>query len=194
MSPSDQELLQLLAGGDRRALGSLYDRYGSRVYHLALLHVQREEVAEEITQDVFLELHRSIEKFRGDAQLFTWLYRITVNKSRDWQREQNAAKRSPWKNILRLDGQAPAVGDIPNFTHPGVDLEQRETSRELFRAIYRLPDRQKTAFLLSIVERLPQRQVAEVMRISEKALESLLQRAKARLRKLLKNHAPGRRK
>jgi len=75
--------------------------------------------------------------------------------------------------------------DKPNFEHPGIQLEQKERSRYLFQAIDTLPENQKTVFVLAHIEELPQKEIAEIMNISVKAVESLLQRAKGNLRKKL---------
>ena len=75
--------------------------------------------------------------------------------------------------------------DKPNFEHPGIQLEQKEKSKYLFQAIETLPENQKTVFVLAHIEELPQKEIAAIMNISLKAVESLLQRAKVNLRKKL---------
>ena len=75
--------------------------------------------------------------------------------------------------------------DQPVFDHPGIKLEQKENARYLFEAIETLPDTQKTAFILAHIEELPQKDIADIMNMSVKAVESLLQRAKVNLRKKL---------
>lgn len=192
---TDQELIKTIAAGNERALTELYARYGTMVYNLVLVHVQQVEAAEEVTQDVFLEAFRAAVKFREEAEVKTWLYRIAVNKSLDRIRRDNAQKRSLWKNILSISGQPEVERTLPgNFEHPGIQLENKETASELFRAIYQLNDRQKTAFVLSFVENLPRKEVVEIMQITDKALEGLLQRAKVGLRTLLADSELNRRK
>ena len=83
---------------------------------------------------------------------------------------------------------------MPHFDHPGVLLENKEKASFLFKAIELLNEQQKTAFILSQVEELSQKEIAEVMKLSQKAVESLIQRAKANLRKNLEKFYPDRRK
>lgn len=182
-----------ISEGEEKSLHELYHRYSSMVYNLALVHVQQTVVAEELTQDVFLEVFKSATKFRGQAGVKTWLYRITVNKSLDQLRKEQTKKRSIWKKLVAVDeGRGSPLESIPAFDHPGIQLENKELARQLFQGIYQLKDRQKSAFILSFVEGLPRKQVAEVMNITEKALEGLLQRAKAKLRIILEDLNPKR--
>jgi RNA polymerase sigma factor (sigma-70 family) len=191
---TDQDVIIAMAAGDEHSLTELYARYGTMVYNLVLVHLQNTEAAEEVTQDVFLEAFRSVGKFQQRSAIKTWLYRIAVNKSLDRIRRDNAQKRSLWKNVLSISGRPDVARQLPgDFNHPGIQLENKETARELFRAIYQLKGRQKTAFVLAFVENLPRKDVAKIMEVTDKALEGVLQRAKARLRELLQGMNPNRR-
>lgn len=179
----DPELLVAIANSDGAALRILYDRHSTRVYNLALTYGQNPTDAEEVTQDVFTKVWRSAGNFKGNSQVTTWLYRITVNTALTVLRKRQR------RGVLGFLGSVP---EPPDFEHPNALLEDAEANRELFAAIYRLPDRQKTAFLLSYVEEMPRSQVAEVMRLTLKAVESLLMRAKTGLRKSLQVSHPHR--
>ena len=76
---ADQELLARLQAGDERALADLADAYSSKIYQLAFRYLRNKEDAEEITQDVLFKVYRKVDAFRGDAQLSSWIYRITFN-------------------------------------------------------------------------------------------------------------------
>lgn len=143
---------------------------------------------------MFIEVYQSIHKFNEQAQLSTWIYRITVNKCLDSIRAQKRQKRFGFIAGLFNGETGQPVYEKVNFDHPGIKMEQKENARFLFEAIETLPDNQKTAFLLSQVEDCPQKEVAEIMDISVKAVESLIQRAKANLRKKLENIYHSRRK
>lgn len=165
----------------------IYNQYSLRVYNTTLSIVQNKDDAEEITQDVFVEVNRSLENFQGQSAVGTWIYRIAVNRSLDFLRKKKRKKR--WA-IFGKDEEAVS---IPDFHHPGVQLENKEKAAILFKAIDRLPENQKTAFILAMIEELPQKEIAEVMKISTEAVESLIQRAKSNLRDDLENFHPGRR-
>ena len=182
---SDQfDIIQAIAKGDQKAFRDLYDLYGDKVYNTALSYVQNREDAEEVTQDVFAKIYRNASRFQGEAAVSTWIYRISINASLNLLKSR--------KKFYFLDfGKAQ---DRPDFEHPGVLLEKRESAKRLFKVIDTLPDNQKTAFILSFVEDLKRQEVAEIMEVSLKAVESLLQRAKANLREKLEKMYPDRRK
>ena len=179
------ELIQSIAEGNREAFQQLYALFSDKVYNTALSYVQNEQDAEEITQDVFTNIFRSADKFKGNATVSTWVYRITVNTS------LNQIKRKKRFSFLKF---GESVQDSPDFEHPGVLLENKENAKALFTLIDTLVDSQKTAFILSFVEDLPRQEVAAVMNISLKAVESLLQRGKKNLREKLEKMYPDRRK
>ncbi|MEM9929027.1 MAG: RNA polymerase sigma factor [Bacteroidota bacterium] len=180
---TDHELLAKMAAGDTLALRQLYSRLSDRVYNTAISHVQVASEAEEVTQDVFTKVWRNAASFKGGSKVSTWVYRITVNTA------LTALKRRQRRSVF---GVLSKVHDPPDFQHPNALLEEAEQNKALFAAIYQLPDRQKTAFILSYVEELPRQQVAEVMNVSLKSVESLLMRAKKGLRSSLQTIHPHR--
>lgn len=187
----ENDLLAKIAQGDQRAFREFYDRFSSRVYNTAISYLQHAEDAEEIVQDVFLEIHRSAGTFRLEAGPGTWVYRITVNKSLDLLRKRKAKKRFGF--VLPLFGaEETASKETTEFIHPGVLLEKREDAGILFRVIDTLPDQQKTAFILSYIEELPRQEVADIMEVTLKSVEGLLLRAKNNLRSRLDKYYPGR--
>ena len=163
----------------------LYERYADRVYNTALSYIKSAEDAEEITQDVFVKIYKSAWTFKGQSSIKTWIYRIVVNTSLNYLKKHN--RFALFKNRF----QAPE--DI-EFEHPGVLLENKENAARLYKAMDCLPDSQKTAFILSYIEDLPRQEVANIMKTSVKAVESLLQRGKKNMRSELEKFYPHRRK
>jgi RNA polymerase sigma-70 factor (ECF subfamily) len=157
----------------------IYDEHVRMVYNLCMDHLRDVEEAQEATQDVFLKVHTALHTFAGDAQLRTWIYRIAVNTCLD---RIKAARRRKRSFLTRLFQHDEPSRDVPGTDHPGVELEEREAMAGLFRAIDALPDAQRTALLLKAMEGLSQQEIAAVMVISEKAVESLLSRARSALR------------
>lgn len=168
----------------------LYTEYSKLVYNLSLHYVQNTEDAEEITQDVFVAIHQSLHKFQGKAKLSTWIYRITINKSLDFIKAKKSQKRFAFFTSLFNADEQEIAHSSHNFDHPGVLLEQKESLQKLFDIINELPANQKTALILSKLEQKNQKEIAEIMEISSKAVESLIQRAKTNLAKKL-NHNEG---
>lgn len=158
------------------------------VYNLALQYVQNQEDAEEITQDVFLTIYHSLDGFRQEAKVSTWIYRISINKSIDFVKSKRRKKRFAILTALFHPTTQAEIKLPMSFDHPGVQLEQKESLSKLFGFINELPEQQKTALILHKIEQKSQAEAAEIMNISAKALESLVQRAKVSLKK--KMNAP----
>jgi len=131
-----------------------------------------------------MKVHENIHNFRNDVEIKTWIYRITINQSLDFIKAQQRKKRSIFKNILGLNTIGETI-QISDFNHVGIDLENKEALEQLMRKVYRLPENQKTVIILLKIEELSQKEVAEIMQLTEGAIESLFQRAKSNLKKML---------
>lgn len=166
-----------------------FNTHKDRVFNTALSLLQNWEEAEEVTQDVFLAAYEALPSFRGQSTLSTWLYRITMNKALDRLKARKAQKRNGFTiSLWKQKDNQEQVLDLPDFVHPGVILEQQESSKALFRAIAQLPENQQSAFVLAKVEQLSYAEIASVLKVSVPAVESLLVRARQKLRVLLQNH------
>lgn len=161
----------------------IYDQYVALVYTVALHYLQNTQDAEEITQDVFVQVHQSLHKFRNDAALKTWIYRITINKSLDFIKYKKSRKRF-FVFGHKADAEA-ELHKIAHFEHPGILMENKENAEQLFAVINQLPENQKTAFLLSKLEGLSNPEIAAIMEVSVSSVESLVFRAKTSLREKL---------
>lgn len=184
---NELELIQQLRAGDEQAFKSLVENYQNLVYNTALGVVQNSEDAEDVAQEVFIQVYRSIDQFKGDARLSTWIYRITTTKALDHIRSRKRKKRFAF--ITSLFGPNDELVHEPvDFQHPGVALDRKEQAALLFRMIDQLPENQKVAFTLHKTEELSYQEIAEVMQLSVSAVESLLFRARQNLRKLLEKY------
>lgn len=154
----------------------IYTDYCSLVYNIALNYLQNIQDAEEVTQDVFLKVYYKKESFKNKSSIKTWVYRIAINTSIDYLRKRS---RRP---ILRPPMNEPYVPrNKSEWKHPGILLEEKEAYQSLFSALNQLPAAQKSSIILLKIEGLSQKEAAKVLKINEKALESLFQRAKKAL-------------
>ena len=130
-----------------------------------------------------------LKRFKNEATLKTWVYSIALNKSKDFLKYKSRKKRSgKIISINKTDGDESVPYFEPsNFIHPGIELESKEQMDILFGAINQLPENQKTALILAKLDKIPQKEIADIMDLSLKAVESLLTRAKSNLRKYLEN-------
>ncbi|WP_262496755.1 RNA polymerase sigma factor [Halpernia humi] len=158
--------------------------YQKMVYNLALQYSQNVEDAEEITQDVFVKISDKFESFKNQSKLKTWIYRIAINQSLDFIKAKNAQKRIFFSSIFRIGDEKNFYQPV-NFDHPGAVLEQKEDIQEIFKAINKLTAQQKTVIILLKIEGNSQSETSEIMELSEKAVESLFQRAKKNLEIIL---------
>lgn len=157
------------------------------VYNTSLGIVQNAEDAEDITQEVFVQVYQSVNSFKGDSKFSTWLYRITITKSLDHERRKKRKKRFAFVKSLFGD-ENQIIIHPPDFHHPGVALDKKESAAALFGAIAQLPENQRIAFTLHKVEGLSYQEVSEAMDTTISSVESLMHRAKTNLRKFLEDH------
>jgi RNA polymerase sigma factor (sigma-70 family) len=165
---------------------TVYDDYKQLIYNLALNYVQYEEDAQDITQEVFVKVYQHYEKHDpATASLKTWIYRITINHCLDFIRSKKSKKRFGFiTSLFRSETNEP-VSEAVHFNHPGISAENKEDLQQLLLLINELPESQKTALILVKIEDRTQKEVAEIMNTTVKAVESLLQRAKQALAKKL---------
>jgi RNA polymerase sigma factor (sigma-70 family) len=178
------ELIQGLRQGDERAFNYLVTTYQDRVYNTAIGIVQNAEDAEDVAQEVFIQVYRSIHNFKGESKLSTWLYRIATTRALDLLRSRKSKKRFGFIQRLFGEGNEP-IHEIPDFNHPGIAMDKKENAAKFFRDIAQLPENQKTAFTLHKLEDLSYQEVSEVMQTTVPAVESLMHRAKQNLKKIL---------
>jgi len=165
-------------------INELVSKYQHKVYHTCFVMLRNREDAEDVAQEVFLEIHRSLEKFRGESSLSTWIYRIAINRSMDFLRMKNRKKRSLFAFLPKSNDEMVQL-QVSNTHHPLALMEEQERNNMLNKAIDQLPDRQRIAFNLAKVEGLKQDKVAEIMDTSVASVESLLIRAKRNLKEML---------
>ena len=175
----DETLVSRVASGDRTAYAALVHRHGLRYRALACRFVSDVALAEDLVQDAFVKLWTHADRFDADkAKFTTWFHRIVVNRCLDEKR-----KRRP--------EPLPEGFDLPDST-PSVEARMAadDNSGDLARALAALPERQRTAVTLSYLDGLSNKQAAEVLDMNIKAFESLLVRARAKLRAELAGKAP----
>ena len=179
----------LIAGiqqGDQQAFRLLVEKHQRMVVNTCFGIVHNTADAEDLAQDVFLEVFRTAGKFRGDARLSTWLYRMATNRSLNFIRD-NKRKRFFQSFEEAFSGGKNRNKEISEHRTDQADHEitGKQRSEMLHQAIDRLPEKQRVAFVLNKYEELSYQQIAEVMEISLASVESLIHRAKKNLQEQL---------
>ena len=182
---SEKDFILLLQKGDQQAFKQLVNTWQNMVYNTVLSIVQDSQEAEDVSQEVFIQVYQSIKNFRGDAKLSTWLYRVSVTKALDAERKKKSKKRIA--NLRSWVGLGEKEEEAVHFHHPGVQLDNKERAAVLFKAMQKLSDNQRIAFTLIKAEGLSYEETADIMNITVKAVEALMHRAKENLRKQLQH-------
>ena len=181
MTDAEQFILALQEGSEQ-AFRQLVEERQQQVLRTCLGFVPSRQDAEDITQEVFVEVFRSVRAFKRESSLNTWIYRIAVRKALEYIRKMKRKKRFDFlKDWVGLDDERVQT-QSDHFYHPGILLENQERAKILYQQLDRLPDSQRTAFLLQKSEDMSLQEIANVLQVSVSAVESLLHRAKKNLR------------
>jgi RNA polymerase sigma-70 factor (ECF subfamily) len=187
----ETKLVEKLRSGDSTAVEEFYNIYRNRLYSLVLEQVGRDQaVAEDLVQEVFLAALGSLDKFRGDSQLYTWLRSIAFHKINDFYRRQarepKAEKSFPDFNAIMLE----QTGDNEPATL--TVLESEEIRQSVHQALAGLPQDYQEVLVLKYLKDMPVLAISQVMGRSPKSVEGLLSRARKAMRANLgdNNHEP----
>lgn len=181
------ELVEQLQRGEASAFRKLVDEWQDMVYNTVVSIVQNPDDADDITQEVFVQVYQSVSSFKGESKFSTWLYRIALSKALDHEKKKRRKKRFGFVQNLFGGHEEEQLHPV-EFEHPGVLMEKKEKAAELFNALKQLPDNQRIAFTLHKLEGQPYQEIAEIMNTTLYAVESLMGRAKANLKKILNKY------
>ena len=175
--PADADLVARCRTGDLDAFHDIYKRHATRLYNLAWRMSGSPADAEELVQEIFLLAYRKLDTFKGESALGTWLYRLGINLCLDRLRSKQGRKDQVTDPLEPDEARSAGEHGVPP-----VDAVSRI---DLERAIERLPDSYRAAFLLHDVEGLDHREVGHMLGIAEGTSKSLVHKARFRLRALL---------
>ncbi len=181
------ELVEQLQRGEASAFRKLVDEWQDMVYNTVVSIVQDPDDADDITQEVFVQVYQSVSSFKGESKFSTWLYRIALSKALDHEKKKRRKKRFGFVQSLFGGHEEEQLHPV-DFDHPGVQLEKKEKAAVLFNALKQLPEKQRIAFTLHKLEGQGYQEIAEIMHTTLYAVESLMGRAKANLKKILDDY------
>ena len=182
----EQILVEDIIERKPEAFQQLVEKYQTMVINTCYGFLHNYQDAQDVAQEVFIEVHRSISKFRKESKLSTWLYRISANKSLNYIRDNK--KKSWFQSLDSLFESDKASNNSQYVSESPQDiLENSEKSEIINRAVDNLAKNQRVAFILYKYENLSYKEIALVMKTSLSSVESLLFRAKKNLQKELVN-------
>jgi RNA polymerase sigma-70 factor (ECF subfamily) len=168
----------------------VFHDYAPRIYNLAYRMLSNEADAEDVTQDVLLQLVRNLDTFRGESAFPTWLHRVTVNAALAHRRKRASHEQhrvyDPLDSFLEDGSHAAPVRNW--FVQPERDALDRETRTLIDQAIAQLPEIYRDVYVLADVEGLPNADIADILGLSLSAVKSRLHRARLLMRNALAPH------
>jgi len=177
----ESDIIHGLKNGDAESFKTLVEKYQDRIRNVCYSFTRNREDAEDVAQEVFIEVYHSIRNFRGDAKLATWINRIAINRSLDMIRMRQRKKRfAPLRSLFSHE-DTPVDPPAPLSNMPDHSLEQEERARILHQAVNTLVENQRIAITLSKYQDYGNAEIAEIMGITISAVVSLLHRAKKNL-------------
>jgi len=187
MSTSDEILIKKFKTGDESSFEKLVEKYQSRVYSIALSMLRDKNDADDVSQEIFVKVYRSLHKFKGKSKFFTWLYRITINTCINSR--NGGGKR---KKIVSLSQPIDEQGNdlytyLPQkrFKSPLEVLKNKELSEKIKLAIDSLSDGLKEVFILREIEDISYKELANILQCPEGTIKSRLFRARDQLKEKL---------
>jgi RNA polymerase sigma-70 factor (ECF subfamily) len=168
--------IELLKLGNEREFKKLFELHAPRVLNTALYVLGNRQDAEDVTQEVFKSVYLGLPGFKEEASVNTWVYRITLNKCNEFLRAKNRKKR---KGILLSLFDSPPI--VTTET-PELMLILKEAEWRLWQRIQALPEKQRIAMTLFAMDDLSYQEIAGIMNVSVSAIESLLFRARTKLK------------
>lgn len=164
-----EQLLQ----GDKRALELFVKENQNAVFRTCLAYVQNEHDAADLTQEVFIKAFEKLSQFKGDSKISTWLLRIAINISLNFLRDNK-------KRLLHAD-----ISELANMADNKSSINNSEIKKILRKAIFQLSEEQRKVFILNNHLDMSYKEIAETTGLSVSSVESLLFRARKKLREIL---------
>jgi RNA polymerase sigma-70 factor (ECF subfamily) len=183
LSEADADLIRRLAAKDPAALQAVLAEHEGRIYQLALKITGSVEDAEEVTQDTFLKLLDTIERFEGRSSLGTWLYKLGLNEALMRRRKLGRRKEQAWEDpLLVFDERGQYQEPVGRWRGSVLDIEREQTKRTVRETIAQLPEDYGTVLVLADLEGRSRQEIAELLELSVPAVKSRLHRARLMLR------------
>ena len=175
-------LREIVEREDRDAFRTLFDRYYPRVFVFVQRRLEDHEVAREVTSDVFLEVWSSAATFRGESKISSWIFGIARFKTLEAIRMRGRLKRS---RVISTDDEV--ISQVPDAHGPGTNqLDARDDLRHVERVMQKLPDDQREALELTVLDGLGVDEVAARQHVSRDTVKTRISRARRSLRRMLR--------
>ena len=193
----DRQLIARLQAGDEEAVKELAERYSHRIFQMALRQMKNRQDAEEVTQDVLMKVYRKVGRFRGDAALSSWIYRITFNTAMSRLRGHRAERaagqeRDRAQVARRLGEERPAPRQQVDWSRmPDEELLRSQLRESVAQALAEIPEIYRVPVVLRDIEGLTTEEASSRLKLKDQTLKSRLHRGRVMLRQQLDDFTSG---
>lgn len=188
MAQNEQALIDRSCTGDDTAFYELVGRYKKKIYYLAYDITGNHHEAEDISQEVFMKMHRSLKTFRRDAKMSSWLHQITVNASIDSLRRKSSRPARPIGEIDQASVQEGLITGESHASDPLRSVESSQIQSRISQALKKITPKERTVFVMRHYNELRLHEIAEILDIHVGTVKSLLFKAVRKLRRELSKH------
>ena len=169
----DHELIRKFQNGSQSAFNELVTKHLDGVYGFFLKYTKNPMEAEDLSQDVFIKLYKSLKHFRFESEFKTYLFRINLNTAHSF------VQRDRWKNLLHID-------EIPDPGEKDIHTENQWTKRDLWHHVFKLPKQQRMIIMMRLSQELPYKDIGPILGISENSAKVNYHHGINKLKKMLK--------
>ena len=188
MAQNEQVLVDRFCGGDSSAFHELVGRYKKKIFYLAYDITGDHHEAEDISQEVFMKMFRSLKTFRRDAKMSSWLYQITVNTSIDSLRKKSSKPKRSIEEFDQINIQEQVAGSVSQSLDPQKSTEASQIQHQISQALQNISPKERTVFVMRHYNDLKLNEIAEILNVTIGTVKSLLFRAIRKLRKELSSY------
>lgn len=182
----EKELIKRFKAGDENAFQKIFNLYRNSVFSICYRFTRDRHESEDLCQDIFLKIYKSLYNFHAKSKLSTWIYRIAVNQSLNHLRNKKKTGRTI---TIHSDNQDAIEKKFLNYTlspeQPDIDLEEKQKGEIVWNAVQALPKNQRTAIILQKYEGFSCKEIAKILDCTLLSVQSRLYRGKKNLYKKL---------
>lgn len=188
MEENEQNIIDRICRGDTAAFQRLVERYKKKIYFLAYDILGDHHEAEDISQEVFIKVFRSLRNFRRDAKMSSWIYQITANTCIDALRKKKSKPQVNLEDFNHVSLQDNLAGGGNRVQNPEFSAEASIMQHKIQNALHKVTPKERTVFVMRHYNDLKIKEIAETLQVSSGTVKSLLFRALKKLRKELSTH------
>lgn len=188
MEENEQNIVDRICQGNKEAFQELVERYKKKIYFLAYDILGDHHEAEDISQEVFIKVFRSLKNFRRHSKMSSWIYQITTNSCIDALRKRKSKPKISLGDFNHISIKNNVEGGSTRIRNPELSADASIMQRRIQNALYEVTPRERAVFMMRHYNDLEIKEIAEVLNVSSGTVKSMLFRALNKLRKELSIH------